>query len=124
MPNITVRSMESIEPYSGSHKIEGIRFLPAAAALGVRAWGMNLLEIEAGCENYPAHDHTGDGQEEVYVILRGSARLVTADTEQPLRVGDLARVGPSVTRKIVPGPEGVTMLAIGGTPGKAYPAKG
>ena len=30
------------------------------------------------------------------------------------------RVGPSQKRKFVPGPAGVTLLALGGTPGKAY----
>jgi hypothetical protein len=37
-----------------------------------------------------------------------------------LEPGVLARVGPAQKRKIVPGPKGVTLLAIGGTPGKAY----
>jgi hypothetical protein len=32
----------------------------------------------------------------------------------------LARVGPIQKRKIIPGDEGVTLLALGGTPGKAY----
>jgi hypothetical protein len=32
----------------------------------------------------------------------------------------LVRVGPDQKRKIVPGPQGVTLLALGGTPGKPY----
>lgn len=35
-----------------------------------------------------------------------------------LEPGKLACVGPAQKRKLVPGDEGVTLLAIGGTPGK------
>jgi hypothetical protein len=37
-----------------------------------------------------------------------------------LEKGMLVRVGPSTRRKILPGPGGITLLAIGGTPGRAY----
>ena len=34
-----------------------------------------------------------------------------------LTPGTFARVGPAERRKIVPGPDGVTVLALGGMPG-------
>jgi hypothetical protein len=34
------------------------------------------------------------------------------------------RVGPDTKRKIHPGPDGMRLLAIGGTPGEAYEAPG
>lgn len=61
-----------------------------------------------------------DGQEEVYVILRGSATLQADGGEWPLEQGALVRVGPNQKRKLVSGPQGAAILAIGGTPGKAY----
>lgn len=120
MDDITPKAIEDIEPYRGPHQIDGIRFRPAAAALGVTAWGMNVLEIDAGCEQHPEHDHTKDGQEEVYVVLRGSMELRAGEITHALSEGSMVRVAPSVTRTLVPGPRGVTVLAIGGTPGKAY----
>jgi mannose-6-phosphate isomerase-like protein (cupin superfamily) len=81
---------------------------------------MNALEIEAGCTSYPEHDHARDGQEEVYAVLRGSGTLEAGEARIALVPGVLVRVGPKQTRKIVPGPEGITVLAIGATPGKAY----
>ncbi|MFK7988284.1 MAG: hypothetical protein AB8I08_19850 [Sandaracinaceae bacterium] len=117
---VTVKPIETIDAYEGENAIEGIRFRPAAAALGVTAWGMNVLELDAGCEGYPEHDHKEDGQEEVYVVLRGSMTLVADKTEHRASAGSLVRVSPEHTRKIVPGDEGVTVLAIGATPGKAY----
>jgi hypothetical protein len=35
----------------------------------------------------------------------------------------LVRVGPNQKRKILPGPQGAAVLAIGATPGKAYEPK-
>ncbi|MBO6934502.1 MAG: cupin domain-containing protein [Deltaproteobacteria bacterium] len=120
MSEIRVKSIEECEAYTGPHAIAGIRFRHVREALGVSAWGMNVLELDAGCEDYPEHDHVEDGQEEVYVILKGSAVLQANGEERVLNAGDLARVPPEVKRKLVTRDQAVTFLALGGTPGKAY----
>ena len=81
---------------------------------------MGLLEIEAGCTGYPEHDHLSDGQEEVYVIVRGSAILIAGGEQYTLEQGAMVRVAPETKRKFVAGPEGLALLAIGATSGKAY----
>jgi len=106
--------------YQGPNAIRGIRFHGAGRDLGVTAWGMNVIDIEAGCTAYPEHDHTKDGQEEVYVILKGSGTIECGGEKTALTEGMLVRVGPSTRRKIVPGPQGITVLALGATPGQAY----
>lgn len=121
MTDITVKSIEQIEHYRGPNEIPGIRFRPVRSALGVSAWGMNVLELDPDCEGYPEHDHEEDGQEEVYLVLSGSAELRAENTERTVQKGDLIRVAPGVKRKFVTHKEGVTLLALGGTPGKAYP---
>jgi hypothetical protein len=40
-----------------------------------------------------------------------------------LKESDLIRVGPAIKRKIVPGEKGVTVLALGATPGKTYSSR-
>ena len=60
------------------------------------------------------------GQEEVYVVLSGHGTLHADGESWSLEPGTLARVGAEQKRRIVPGAEGVTLLALGGTPGKAY----
>ena len=119
MAEVTLKKIADVEPYSGPHAIPGMRFRPVGRAAGVSAWGMNVIEIDPGCEKYPEHDHLKDGQEEVYVVLRGSATL-RAGEEQQVSEGMLVRVGPGQKRKWIPGPQGVTLLALGGTPGKPY----
>jgi len=96
------------------------KFLYARKALEVTAFGMNVLKLGASWDGYPDHDHAKDGQEEVYVVLEGDAKLQTADESWDLVRGVMARVGPEQKRKIVPGESGVTLLVMGGTPGKAY----
>ncbi len=120
MNDIQVRSIEEIEPYDGPHAIPGIRFRPARQALGVTSWGMNVLELDPHCEGYPEHDHHRDGHEEVYVVLSGEVTLRAADAEVTLSAGDLVRVGPQTRRKFVTTQKAATLLALGGTPGKAY----
>jgi mannose-6-phosphate isomerase-like protein (cupin superfamily) len=115
MADVTIKRFDDLDSYQG----EG-RFRYAAKSLGVTAWGMNLLQLPAGWEDYPDHDHAKDGQEEVYIVLEGSATLHADHETFDLKRGIIARVGPEQKRKIVPGPSGVTLLALGGTPGKAY----
>jgi mannose-6-phosphate isomerase-like protein (cupin superfamily) len=92
----------------------------AADELGVRSFGMQVLDFPAGFTGYPEHDHSQDGQEEVYVVLEGSADFeidgqgVTADA------GSMVWVGADSRRTLVPGSHGVRILAIGCAPGGAY----
>jgi uncharacterized cupin superfamily protein len=113
MPDVTVKTVDDFESYAG-------QFIYAGRGLGVTAWGMNVLRLPAGWEDYPHHNHADIGQEEVYVVLAGDATLHADDETWPLEPGTLARVGAEQKRRIVPGENGVTILAIGATPGKAY----
>ena len=120
MSEVTVKRIDEVEPYRGPGALEGIEFRPLARALGVTAWGMNVLKLAPGATNYVVHDHTADGQEEVYLVLEGSATLQAGDEDMRLERGEVVRVPPGVTRNWKPGDRGVTLLAIGATPGKAY----
>jgi hypothetical protein len=97
------------------------------ASLGATSLGMQVMHFPPGWPGYPNHDHVRDstdendlGQEEIYIALEGSATLLVDDEEHPLEPGVFARVGPTQKRRIVPGPEGFHMVAVGGRPGEAY----
>ena len=100
--------------------IYGGGFKRARAELGVTAFGMQVMDLPPNLDQYPEHDHGEDGQEEVYVVLEGSGRLAADGQTWDLVPGTLARVGAGQKRTITPGPGGATILALGGTPGKAY----
>lgn len=118
--DVTVLSAADIPAYEGPYEIPGIRFRHARQALGLSAWGMNVLDLAPHCTDYPEHDHAADGQEEVYVVLSGAVTLQTAEGVHELVEGDMARVGPSVTRKLVTGDAPARILALGATPGQAF----
>ena len=68
--------------------------------------------------------HKHAGQEEVYVALRGSGTLEADGERYELSPEHIVRVGSSVKRKVTPGPDGLRLLALGATPGKAYDTGG
>ena len=110
----TVINLDEMESIPGGILIR------ARASLGVRAWGMQVMNLPPDSEDYPAHDHDADGQEEVYVPLGGSATLEVRDQRFDLTPGAMARIGPNETRRFVPGPDGFRCLIIGGVPGEAF----
>ena len=118
--------------------LEGIKMHQVAAELGISAFGISIVEMEPGATEYPEHDHSPEGiggqmfakrpqqlgQEEVYIALRGSGTLEADGEQYPLDQDHIARVAPSVVRKITPGPDGLRLLALGATPGEAYDTGG
>jgi quercetin dioxygenase-like cupin family protein len=71
----------------------------ARKSVGAEAFGFNIVDIEAGGE-IPAHDHTGDDQEEVFVILDGEGTIVTDGEEHAAPAGTFCRLAPEVNRTI------------------------
>jgi mannose-6-phosphate isomerase-like protein (cupin superfamily) len=95
-------------------------FVKARAELGVKAFGMQVIQLPPGYEDYPEHDHAETGQEEVFVTLAGSGWMDIEGDRVEMEPQTLIRVGPETKRKVFPGPEGLRMLALGGCPGEAY----
>ena len=116
MSDVTIKRLDEME------SVHGGVFVRARASLGVTSFGMQVQNFPPNYPDYPEHDEIESGQEEVYIALQGSARLLVGGKEYRLEPGVFARVGPKERRKIVPGPEGVRMLSLGGEPGRAYRA--
>jgi mannose-6-phosphate isomerase-like protein (cupin superfamily) len=89
----------------------------AADELGVESFGLQVLDLSPHFTGYPEHDHRHDGQEEVYVVLDGAADLAVGAERVPVESGTIVRVDAAATRKLLPGPQGVRVLAIGCAPG-------
>jgi mannose-6-phosphate isomerase-like protein (cupin superfamily) len=97
-------------------------FKRARAELGVESFGMQVIDMPANYENYPEHDHTHDNQEEVFLVMRGGGEIEIEGERFPLDDNHVARVGPATKRKIWPGPDGIRLVVLGGTPGAVYEA--
>jgi uncharacterized cupin superfamily protein len=106
----TIKRIDEFEEMEGSG---GATWRLARKTLGAEAFGFNVVDIEAGGQ-IPAHDHTGDNQEEVFIILEGDATIVTDDEEHEAPAGTFCRYAPEVNRTILNKSDGnVRALLIG-----------
>jgi hypothetical protein len=113
--DVTLAAIDAMEP------IHGGLARRARAALGVTAWGMQVLTLPPNWDGYPDHNHNAKSfdpnQEEVYIPIEGSATLIAGEDTFELVPGTMVRVGPEQYRRILPGPEGIRFIALGGKPG-------
>jgi hypothetical protein len=116
MSTYTVKKIDDMEAvFRGAFK-------RARAELGVESFGMQIIDLPPSYENYPEHDHAEDGQEEVFIALRGGGEIEIAGERHPLDADHIARVASGTMRKVWPGPDGLRLLALGGVPGQVYEA--
>lgn len=116
MAGHTVKKIDDMEAiYLGAFK-------RARAELGVESFGIQIIDMPPNFGDYPEHDHAEDGQEEVYLALRGGGELEVEGERCPLDPDHMVRVGSGIKRKVLPGAEGIRLLIIGGVPGGSYEA--
>jgi mannose-6-phosphate isomerase-like protein (cupin superfamily) len=113
--DVTSARIDELESFEGFAV-----FRRARAGLGVSSFGMSIIDMPPNATEYPEHDHRSDGQEEVYVALAGSGVLEVEGERHVLDADHIVRVGPAARRKILPGDDGLRLLALGGVPGQAY----
>jgi uncharacterized cupin superfamily protein len=92
----TIRNVDDFEVMEGSG---GATWRLARKTLGAEAFGFNVVDIEPGGQ-IPAHNHSGDDQEEVFVILDGQGTIVAGDEEHEAPPGTFCRFAPDVHRTI------------------------
>jgi mannose-6-phosphate isomerase-like protein (cupin superfamily) len=116
MADVTVKTIDDFDTaFGGAMKL-------VRHGLGVQSFGLQIEDFPPNADQYPEHDHSEDSQEEVFIVAEGRATLQVGGEEFELGPWTCVRVGPGEKRKIVTGPEGARVIAIGATPGKAYEA--
>lgn len=97
-------------------------FRRARSELGVQSFGLAVIDLERGLDDHPEHDHAVAGQEEVFIVLRGTGTIEIDGEAVSLDPDTIVRVGPGARRRIRPDEGGMRLIAIGGVPGQAYQA--
>ena len=77
--------------------------------IGGSTMGLSMFTLAPGFRMPFGHNHAV--QEEVYVVVRGSARVKVDDEIVDLAEWDAIRFDPSAMRAVEAGPEGVEYLA-------------
>ena len=67
--------------------------------LGVRAFGINLVDIPPGGQ-IPEHDETDRDQEEVFYVLSGKPTMVVDGAEHAAAAGMFVRLDPEHARTV------------------------
>jgi mannose-6-phosphate isomerase-like protein (cupin superfamily) len=117
MADYTMKRIDEMEAaYGGGLK-------KARAELGVSSFGMQIVDLPPNFSDYPEHDHSEEAQEEVYAVIRGSGQLEIDGERIDINPDVVVRVGAAARRKVYSGPEGLRLMAMGGTPGAAYEIK-
>ncbi len=91
---------------------------------GIEGFGVNAMRaVEAGGEVINEHSESGvvsNGQQELYLVLKGHARFTVDGAEIDAPTGTLVFVEPGVKRAAIADEQDTTVLIVGGAPGVAY----
>jgi mannose-6-phosphate isomerase-like protein (cupin superfamily) len=90
---------------------DGIEAHFARKALGLEKSGLAYFKL--GPDYVLPFGHKHGEQEEIYLVLTGSARVKLDDEEIELKPLDAVRIPPGVMRGMAGGPEGAELIAFG-----------
>jgi mannose-6-phosphate isomerase-like protein (cupin superfamily) len=93
-------------------RVEGLEGRFGRKHLDSRDLGVSLFRYAPILRNQLAHSHRE--QEEAYVVVAGSGRVLLDDEIQELKQWDVVRVAPEVVRAFESGPDGLEVIAVGG----------
>jgi quercetin dioxygenase-like cupin family protein len=108
----TIKTVDEFEEMQGSG---GATWHLARKTLGAESFGFNVVDIEPGGQ-IPEHDHAGDNQGEVFIILDGQATIVADDEEREAPPGTYCRYAPEVKRTIRNDSDGTVRALLIGVP--------
>ena len=112
MPDYTLKNLKDVDDSAASSegKVEA-RF--ARKHLDSRQLGVSLFRYVPSYRSGFGHSHRE--QEEAYVVIAGSGRVKLDDEIVEIGQWDVVRVAPEVVRAFESGPDGLQVIAIGGT---------
>jgi mannose-6-phosphate isomerase-like protein (cupin superfamily) len=111
LADYTKLNLKEVENQSPKFGITEMEFRSARVPLELENSGLSYLRVDPNYRVPFGHKH--NIQEEVYVILSGSARLKLDDEVLELKPLDAVRIHKNTMRNFEGGPEGAEVLAIG-----------
>ncbi len=106
-----VNLRSDVKDMAPEHGMEGLESRFARTNLELENSGLSLFRLDGGFRMPFGHTHSE--QEEVYVILSGSARVAVGDEIVELAELDAIRIPPETIHGIEAGQDGAEILAFG-----------
>ena len=120
-PTYKVARLDDITPQQGA---DDSRWFRLRRDLDVGAFGVNAYGADSAKRVIEEHDELGTAagkHEELYVVLRGSARFQLDGEEETVPAGSCVFINDThVRRGAIAEEDGTVVLVVGGTPGQAY----
>ena len=102
-----------------------VRYRPVRHHFGITSFGVTAWTAGAAGDPVVApYDEGSDAAEELFLVVTGRARFDLDGQVVDAGPGMLVHCGPGASRSAVATEPGTTILAIDGSPGKAYTATG
>jgi quercetin dioxygenase-like cupin family protein len=111
MSDFAIVNLLEIEDSTGG-RAPGVEARFARKHLDSRDLGVTLMRYAADVRSPMSHSHRE--QEEAYVVVTGSGRVLLDGEVRELRQWDVLRVAPAVVRSFEAGPDGLDLVAVGG----------
>src|SRR4051794_6695402 len=112
MADYAIVNLLDIEDAVGD-RVAGLEGRFARKHLGSTELGISRFSYEPNVRNPGSHSHRE--QEEAYVVISGSGRVRLDDEIREVRQWDVIRVAPAVVRAFEAGPDGLDVIAVGGS---------
>ncbi len=111
MPDYAIVNLLEIDD-SVEGKVPGLEGRFGRKLLGSRDLGVSHWRYAPDTRNPVGHSHRE--QEEAYVVVAGSGRVLLDDEVREIRQWDVVRIAPAVVRAFASGPDGLELIAVGG----------
>lgn len=122
MAGYTVAHLDEIEEFADA----GCHYRPIRHRLGITAFGVTAWTAHAAGDmvlnEHDEDDPTAD--QELFLVMRGHAVFDLDGDQVDAPAGTLVFAPPRAKRTAIAKEEGTTIIAVEGTPGKGYEARG
>jgi hypothetical protein len=114
-----ILSLDDLDRYPGSNA-EAPVLMPLRRRLGFRPFGLNCWAAQAVGKHVIERHYERDGDEELYVVVRGRATFTTGDETFEAPAGTLVHCTPGTLREALAAEEGTLVVAAGAKPGEVF----
>ncbi|MDX6505384.1 MAG: hypothetical protein QOG06_28 [Gaiellaceae bacterium] len=116
---LSIDDLDSYTTTAGSQRLRPLR-----RRLGFRPFGVNAWTAAAAGDHVIERHREENGPEELYVVLRGTARFTLEEASFDAPVGTLVHARPGMLREATGLEDGTTVLALGAKEGEAFTPSG